>query len=73
MPRVYSGTRARDMRKAGGSRVEHVAIHLNRSVYTVLEYEHGRVIPPTAVLAALADLYGCPIDAFFMEASDDVA
>ncbi len=65
MSRTYSGTRTRAMRKAAGSRVEHVAIHLDRSVYTVLEYEHGRVIPPTTVLASLADLYGCSIDDFF--------
>lgn len=70
MPRVYSGTRVRAMRKAAGPRVEHVAIHLDRSVYTVLEYEHGRVIPPTPVLAALADLYGCSTDDFFEEAVD---
>lgn len=74
MSRVYSGTRTRALRKAAGTRVEHVAIRLRRSVYTVLEYEHGRVVPPTAVLASLADFYRCSIDDFFAEEeSDDAA
>lgn len=65
MARMFSGRRARDRRDAAGVPVELAALTVQRSAYSVHEYEMGRVTPPTPVLAQLADLYGCTIDDFF--------
>jgi transcriptional regulator with XRE-family HTH domain len=73
MRRVFSGALSRQLRLDTGLRTEVVAIHIGRSWYSVAEYERGRVTPSTPVLVALADLYGCAIDAFFEEARDAAA
>ena len=73
MRRVFSGARSRQLRVNAGLRTEAVAMHIGRSWYSVTEYEKGRVTPSTPTLVAMADLYGCTIDAFFEEAADVAA
>jgi transcriptional regulator with XRE-family HTH domain len=65
MTRAFSGAQARELRKDAELRIERVAIDIDRSVYAMLSYENNRSTPPAAILAALADLYGCAIDDFF--------
>jgi transcriptional regulator with XRE-family HTH domain len=67
MARSFSGQRLRDSRKAAGLSVEQLAVTINRSAYSILEYERGRVTPPISVLAAIADAIGQPIEAFLAQ------
>ena len=72
MPRRFSGARCRQKRSDAGVRAETVAIAIERSYYSVLEYERGRVVPPTTTLISLADFYGCPVDDLLEEVADAV-
>ena len=58
----FDGTNLREARTAAGLRPEQVALAIGRSVYSVHEYERGRVSPPANVLVDLAELYGCTVD-----------
>jgi hypothetical protein len=68
MPRIFSGAHARQKRLDAGLRAEFVALMVDRSWYSIREYETGRVTPSTPILCALADLYGCAVDDFLEEA-----
>ena len=70
MPRRFSGARCRQKRSDAGVRAETVAIAINRSYYSVLEYERGRVIPSLSTAIGLADFYDCPVDDLLEEADD---
>lgn len=62
MARSFSGRALRDARIAAGLRPEHVAVRVNRSAYSIIEYEAGRVTPSLPVAVALATVLGCPLD-----------
>lgn len=70
MPRKFSGARCRQLRHDAGLRAENVAIAINRSYYSIVEYEYGRAIPSVPVLIALADFYDCPVDDLLEEVTD---
>jgi len=72
MPRRFSGAHSRQKRLDVGLRAEKVALEIGRSWYSIKEYEHGRVVPSTSVLIALADLYGCAVDDLLEEVSDAI-
>lgn len=65
MSRTFSGPRLRERRLAAGLKPEHVAVGIDRSYYSVREYELGRVTPPADTLGKLADLFGCQVDDFY--------
>lgn len=67
MARTFSGRRLREEREAAGLSVEHVAIAIERTSYSVHEYEWGRVQPTVPTLGILADLFEIPVDALFEE------
>jgi transcriptional regulator with XRE-family HTH domain len=73
MARCFSGRRLRDERVSAGLSPEHIAIAVQRSAYSVREYEWGRVTPSVTTLARIADLLDCPIDRFFEEVADVAA
>lgn len=71
MSRHFSGRRLRETRKSRGLPVEHVALAVERTAYTINEYEADRAVPPAQVLGRLADVLGCTIDHFFAGVIDD--
>lgn len=73
MPRSFSGQRLRHARLRAGLKPERLAMLVDRSVYTIHEYEWGRSLPSVPALAALSDVLGCPIDDFFEAVNDAVA
>jgi transcriptional regulator with XRE-family HTH domain len=70
MARKFSGQLLRAHRLAAGLKPEHVAIAVDRSTFSVREYELGRVTPPVDMLGTLADFFGCPVDDFFATPTD---
>jgi transcriptional regulator with XRE-family HTH domain len=72
MARIFSGPQLREHRLSAGLKPEHVAIAIDRSTYSVREYELGRVTPSTETLGKLADVFDCPVDAFFATAESPV-
>lgn len=58
----FDGQNLRAARVAAGIRPEQVALAIGKSVYTIHEYERGRVSPPADVLVALSRLYGVSTD-----------
>jgi transcriptional regulator with XRE-family HTH domain len=70
MARKFSGRLLREHRLDAGLKPEHVAITVDRSTYSVREYELGRVTPPADMLGLLADAFGCRVDDFY---TDDLA
>lgn len=73
MARSVSGRRLLEARKSAGLSAEQLAISVGRSAYTIHEYECGRVTPGTAVLIAIADTLGRPIDDLLVEDTEEVA
>lgn len=73
MARHVSGRRLREARKSAGVSAEQLAINVGRSAYSIHEYELGRVTPGTAVLIAIADTLGRPIDDLLDEDSEETA
>ncbi|MFD9444255.1 helix-turn-helix domain-containing protein [Streptomyces sp. NPDC060006] len=73
MARIFSGPRLREARKSAGLSVEHVAIGVGRSTYTIREYEMGRVNPSVATLAALADTLDRTVDDLLDEETANAA
>lgn len=67
MARMFSGQRLREVRLAAGQSPERLALNIERSVYSVHEYERGRARPSANVLGALADALACPVDALFAD------
>jgi DNA-binding XRE family transcriptional regulator len=66
VPREFSGQRLRKLRLTAGLKPEHIAIRIDRSTYSVREYELGRVTPSTEIVGKLADLFDCPVDDLFI-------
>lgn len=58
----FDGRNLREARAAAGLRPEQVALAIGKSVYTIHEYERGRVSPPADVLADLSRLLGVTVD-----------
>lgn len=70
----FDGHNLREARIAAGFRAEHVALALGKSVYTIHEYERGRVSPPADVLADLSRLLGVTVDRLLgLEVAEHVA
>lgn len=67
MARRFSGRRLREHRERAGLRREHLAVAINRSARMVDAYEAGDGVPPTPVVAALADTFGVAVDDLFEE------
>jgi len=63
MTRHFSGQRLRQERTAAGISIERLALAIDRSAYSVQEYERGRVRPPVNVLSRIASVLGCTVDA----------
>lgn len=62
MARCFSGQQLRDARIAAGLRPEQLAVRIDRSVYSVHEYERGRVQPPIDVLLHVCAVLDCTVD-----------
>lgn len=62
---AFSGALLRAARERHRLPKELVALATGRSTYSISEYESGRVVPPLPTLAAIADLIGEPVEAFF--------
>ncbi|MGK3110387.1 helix-turn-helix domain-containing protein [Streptomyces sp. WAC05858] len=73
MARQFSGQRLREARTAAGLSKEALALRVGRSFYSIHEYEHGRVQPSIAVLVALSDALGRPLDDLLTEEARDAA
>lgn len=58
----FDGHNLREARTAAGLRPEQVALAIGKSVYTIHEYERGRVMPPADAIAALSRLLGVTAD-----------
>ena len=65
MSRVFSGRRLRERRDAAGLSREQLAHQVDRSVFSVVDYERGRAVPSVGVLGAIADALDVPTDDFF--------
>jgi len=52
---TFSGHKLRDIRRKRGCSRDDLARAIDRSYQSVVLYELGRVVPPTPVVAALAD------------------
>jgi transcriptional regulator with XRE-family HTH domain len=57
-------------REQSGESRDQTAAAIGKSYPTIQQYELGIIAPPANVLAALADRFGVPIDAFYAEADD---
>lgn len=75
MARSFSGEKLRAHRVAAGFKPEALAPRINRSVFTVHQYERGVALPSVPVLGALADVLGVSVDDFFVReaVASDVA
>lgn len=67
MARCFSGQRLRDARSAAGLKPEQLAVKIDRSVYSIHEYERGRVTPPVDVLVRICVALGRRLDDFLEE------
>jgi transcriptional regulator with XRE-family HTH domain len=65
MSRQFSGRRLREARKSRGLPVERVALAVERTAYTINEYEAGRAAPSARTLGRLADVLRCRVDDLF--------
>jgi DNA-binding XRE family transcriptional regulator len=65
MARTLSSQRLRDARLAAGYKPEQLALRIDRSVWSIHQYERGTVTPPAPVLGALADALNCTVDDFY--------
>ncbi|MEV5689915.1 helix-turn-helix domain-containing protein [Micromonospora globbae] len=66
MARQFSGAQLRTARLRAGLKPEQLAVRIDRSVYSIHQYERGVALPSVPVLASLADALACPVDAFFI-------
>lgn len=67
LSRFPYGSRLRSARIAAGVNVETAALSIDRTAYTVIGYELGRIEPPVHVLTDLAALYGTTVGALLDE------
>lgn len=63
--RRFDGSRLRQVRLARHLTPEQLAVSIGRSAPTIHAYEHGRIVPSTPALAALADALKIPVDDLF--------
>ena len=64
-PRRFSGRRLREKRIAARLKPEQLGLRVDRSVYSIHQYERETALPSVSVLAALSAALGCPIDDLF--------
>lgn len=62
MVRTFDGRRLRGARLAADVRPEHIALCIDKSVYSVHRYEQDSIRPSVAVVAAMADVLGGNVD-----------
>jgi len=65
--RQFSGPRLRAERHRVGLSAEQVGVLVQRSSWTVYQYENGRAHPPLPVALALADLLGTPLERLLVD------
>lgn len=65
MARKFSGQQLREARLARGLKPERLAMLIDRSVFTIHQYERGDALPSVTALGALADQLGVDVDDFF--------
>lgn len=65
--RSFSGQLLRAKRHERGTRVERLAVAVNKSVTAIHFYETGRVCPPLPVALALADALSCDLAEFLID------
>lgn len=58
----FDGRNIREARAAAGLQPEGLALAIGKSVYSVHEYERGRVSPPACVLADISRVLGVTVD-----------
>jgi transcriptional regulator with XRE-family HTH domain len=69
----FSPTKLTGLRNAQHLTTTQLAVLVNRSFYAVSSWERGVVVPPTKVLADLAQvLHASPADFFIEEVEDEV-
>ncbi|TXS51612.1 helix-turn-helix domain-containing protein [Streptomyces sp. t39] len=73
MARIFSGRQLRAARTTAGISPEQLAISVGRSAYSIHEYELGRVTPSVAVLVAIADTLGRPVDDLLADDTEEAA
>jgi transcriptional regulator with XRE-family HTH domain len=71
--RRFSGRRLREARIAAGKKPEQLAAEVSRTVFSIYEYERGRVLPSVPVLAQIADVLDVSVDALFERVPADAA
>lgn len=65
--RVFSSERLKAERKRAGYTRADVAVAVCRSWGAIYQFETGLLTPGAAVIVAMADLFGCSIDSFYVE------
>lgn len=65
MSRQFSPSALRTARVAAGLSPERLALAIERSVYSIHEYERGRSLPSVPVLGALSVALGVRVDDLF--------
>jgi transcriptional regulator with XRE-family HTH domain len=68
----FDGSRVRALREDAGYSREAVALGVRRSWNWLYQVERGELTPSAGALAALAALFDCTIDAFYVEDSAHV-
>jgi DNA-binding XRE family transcriptional regulator len=66
MARKFSSRRLREARISAGVNPAQLAIAIDRSVFTINQYERGHVNPPALILGRIADRLGCNVDDFYV-------
>ena len=70
MERKFSGVRLREHRLAIPMKAEQLALNIDRTVYTIHEYERDRALPGVNTVARLADSLGIAIDDLFIDVEE---
>jgi transcriptional regulator with XRE-family HTH domain len=65
-----SGQKVRERRYAKGLSTTRLAVLLDRSPYTINQWERDLIAPPTKVLGDLANVLGCSVSDFFVPVED---
>lgn len=65
--RQFSGRRCREARLAAGLKPEQLALCIDRSVYSVHQYERNSQVPSATVLAAIADTLNITMDSLLVD------
>ena len=68
----FSGQQFRELRRRANVRRERLALAVDRSHQSILNYERGHTVPPSDVLAKAAAEIGCDVDDFFTAEVDRV-